>query len=395
MRLRNLLVVTEIALALVLLVGAGLLFNSFMRLQYVDPGFDPEPLVGTELRMDAAHHDEVYRRQFVHALIERLEAMPQVESAAVCLTVPFLYHGGRRTGWFNSKWTNDLGEEREIFTPLLPATPGYFATLGVTVTGRELTAADNGMDPMPVVVSEDFAMEVFDTPSPLGRVFTNETLTQGETTSLQVVGIARGIHHWGLDQGTEAQLYMPWDDRGAWLPFSALLIRSTGDAGVVAGMLREVVWSIDPALPLPEVFTMRERIGRSLTVPRFYLVMLITFAVVAFLLAGAGIYGSMLYTVGRRRREMGIRTALGADPGRLVRLILRQGALLTLFGLLLGLGGAAVATRALESMVYGISTTDLPTYLAGSLLLGVVAMTACFFPAWKAAGTDPVEVMRT
>ena len=177
-------------------------------------------------------------------------------------------------------------------------------------------------------------------------------------------------------------------------PMLDVAVRSSNDPGSLAAMLREAVWSIDPALPVNPPQTMNDRIAGSITAPRFYSVLLSTFAVVAFLLAASGIYGSMLYSVGQRHRELGIRLALGARRTDLVRMVVGKGLLLTTMGITIGLAGALGVSRALESFVFGVSTTDPLTFVVVSLLLATVSITACYLPARKAAGADPLVALK-
>ncbi len=171
-------------------------------------------------------------------------------------------------------------------------------------------------------------------------------------------------------------------------------VRSSNDPSSLAAMLREAVWSIDPELPVKPPLTMNDRIAGSITAPRFYSVLLSTFAVVAFLLAASGIYGSMLYSVGQRQRELGIRLALGARRNDLVRMVVGKGLLLTTTGVAIGLAGAVAVSRALESFVFGVSTTDPLTFVVVSLLLAIVAMAACYLPTRKAAAADTMVALR-
>jgi putative ABC transport system permease protein len=242
-------------------------------------------------------------------------------------------------------------------------------------------------------VSGSLARQLFAAREPIGRVFQGLT-HQGHLRELRVVGVVAGLHHWGLDQGDEPMLYVSWDPFGADMGFAALAVRTDRDPETVLPALRDAVWGLDPDMPLPDIFTVPERMARSVAAPRFYSALLVTFATVALLLAAGGIYGVMLYSVGRRRHELGVRAALGADRPQLVRLVLWSGARVTAAGLVIGVGGALVATRALRSMLFGVSATDPATLVAVALLMGAVAIGASLVPAWRAARADPVEAMR-
>lgn len=391
-RLRRTLVVVEIAMALILLTGAGLLFHSFVRLTAVRPGFDAAHLAGVELRLGEDRYDEPARTQFVRRLLPRVEAIPGVRSAAVCSTVPFQYYGERRTGWGADRFVNDEGIETEVFTIVQPVTPGFFATIGADLRGADLGASARDESPVPAVLSQPFARQLFGDQDPLGRVFRGPL--RQEELQFRVVGVVSGLHHWGLDQGGVMMLYVPWERLGAWVSFAALAVRTDGDPAAVLPVLRHAIWELDPDMPLPNAFTVPQRMAESVGTPRFYAALLATFAAVALMLAAGGIYGAMLYSVERRRHELGVRAALGADGRRLLRLILGQSARLTATGTAIGIGGALLATRALRSMLFGVSSTDPVTLIAVGVLMGCVALGASLVPAWHAARANPVDAMR-
>ncbi len=390
-RLRNALVVAEIALALVLLTGAGLLINSFVRLQLVDPGFDPAGLVGIELSLEGERYPEETRAAFVQRVDERLENLPGVVGAAAAITIPFQYFGQGRSGWFQSSWETAEGEKRRISTMLHPATSDYFDLLGVDLRGRTFEPGDETAEPVPIVVSDSYAEQLYPGQDALGRLVRGAT---DEVREMRIVGIVSGLHAWGLDQGSQETIYLPWERNGSDIPMTCLLVRTERDPGAMIPTLREAVWALDPDMPLPNIFLLEQRVSESLTVPKFYSALLGTFAVVAILLAAGGIYGSMLYSVGRRRREMGIRTALGADRARLLRMVLGRSGRLTLLGVVLGAAGAFGLTRFLESMLFEVPTTDPLTFGAVALLMVATALGAALWPAWQAATADPVEALR-
>jgi hypothetical protein len=392
-RLRRTLVVVEIAMALVLLTGAGLLFHSFLRLTAVRPGFDAAHLAGVELRLGDDRYDEQARVQFVRRLLPRIERIPGVRAAAVSITVPFQYYGGRRLGWWQERYVNDEGVEIEQATTIHPVSPGFFATIGADLRGDDLNSSAPDEFPIPVVLSQSLAHRLFGDRDPIGRVFRG-LQQQGGLQQLRVVGVVSGLHHWGLDQGDQTMLYVSWERWGADGAMNALAVRTAGDPAAILPAVREAIWELDPDMALPNIFTVSQRMAQSVATPKFYSALLIAFAAVALLLAAGGIYGAMLYTVGRRRRELAVRAALGADGRRLLRLILWQSARVTAVGLAIGIGGALAATRALRSMLFGVSATDATTLAAVAVLMGTVALGASLVPAWRAARADPVEAMR-
>jgi putative ABC transport system permease protein len=272
-------------------------------------------------------------------------------------------------------------------------TPGFFETIGADLRGSDLGPSAGDESPIPAVLSESLARILFGSRNPIGRSFQGLE-RDGALQQLRVVGVVAELRHWGLDQGDAAMLYLPWERFGGDLPFGALAIRTEGDPAAILPQLRAAIWELAPDMPLPDVFTVPQRMAESLTTPRFYLALLASFAAVALLLAAGGIYGAMLYTVGRRRHELGVRAALGADGGRLIRLILWQSGRVTAVGLALGVGGAIFATRALRTMLFGVTATDAPTFAAVALVMGAVALGASVVPAWRAARASPIEAMR-
>ncbi|MGE0355269.1 MAG: FtsX-like permease family protein, partial [Gemmatimonadales bacterium] len=393
-RLRRILVVGEIAMALILLAGAGLLFESFVNLRSVLPGFDASHLAGVELRMEGERYDTPARIQFVRQLLARVRAIPGVRQTAVSISVPFQFYGRGRTGWSTRRFVNDLGAEVDRFAMVQPVSPGFFSTIGADLVGDDVSPGANGETPIPVALSQSLARDLFGERNPLGRVFQWGRTDEDEPRQLRVAGVVKGLHHWGLDQGDESMLYVPWERMGADIPMTALAVRTDGDPAGVLPALRAAIWELDPDMALPDVFTVPERMGQSLAAPKFYAALLMTFAAVALLLAAGGIYGAMLYTVGRRRHEFGIRAALGADGGTLVRHVLWSSARITIVGLGLGLAGALLATRALRSMLFQVSAGDPVPLLGVAALMGAVAIGASVIPARRAARANPVDAMR-
>jgi putative ABC transport system permease protein len=386
-RLRHTLVVAEIALALVLLTGAGLLFNSFVRLQAVDPGFEAEGVVVFPLILDDQRYTEENRAQFSRLVLDRVRTLPGISHAAVGVVTPFLYYGDTRCCYQTSRFAVD-GEDVDVRASIQPVTDDYFELLGATLLGRELTADDAGLSPWPGVVTEQLALDLFGTTDVLNRTF------QLRDDEVIIVGVVSGLHAWGLDQGTRTELYVPFENLGAQFADFALMVRTAQHFSAAIPALRDVIWQLEPDLPIEEPYIMTARIAESLTTPRFLTAMLLTFAAVAILLAAGGIYGSMLYSVGQRRRELGIRVALGAGRGKVLGIVVGQGTKLALIGIALGVVGSLAVTRFLSAMVYGISTTDAPTFAVVALLLGIVAVAASYVPARRAADADPLESLR-
>jgi len=387
-RIRGALVVAEIALALVLLVGAGLLFRSLLEMVRVDPGFDTEQLVDLSLQLGPTF-TEVERVAFANQVIERLEGLPGTQAVAAGWTLPFVYYRGRCC-WNTSVRDRAQPEPEESLQSMAhPVTPGYFTMLGAPLRyGRDFVAADNNAEPSVAVINAHTAMEVFGTENPVGQ-----TLVLGDQ-ELTVIGVVEGVQHYGLSRDIGLAVYVPFERFGGQLPMLHVGVRSQADFETVVAGMREAVWALQPDLPIQDITTMRQRVSDSLATPRFLSLLLGVFAGVALLLACGGIYGSMLYSVSQRQREMGIRLALGADGGSVIRLILGHGLVLTVIGLGIGIAGALALSSLMESLVWGIQSTDPLTFVGVTVVLGAAALAACFFPAYKASRADPLQTLR-
>jgi putative ABC transport system permease protein len=387
LRLKSALVVTEIALALVLLVGAGLLFNSFVRLTRVDPGFVSENVLAMPLSVERGYDSTQQRVQFARSVLDRVEGIAGVQRAAVGLIAPFSM-GGRCCWMTRARPVSEMDSVRVVIQPV---GPGYFETLGMTlVQGRALTWADDDTEPVNTVITRTMANAFFGEENPVG-----ELLSVGRAgTSYRIAGVVEDPKFWSLSDDEDYDIFVPFAAFGGELPFFTVAVRGVGDQEKLSEQLRAAVWSIDPSMPVPEIKVLATEVRESIAGPRFMSGLLVAFAVLAIALAAGGIYGTMLYSVSQRSRELGIRLALGARSGQLLRHVLGSGATLTGAGLVIGLGGAYALSRILAGMVFGISVQDAPTYFAVTLLLAAVALAACYVPARKAAGLDPIVTLR-
>ena len=379
--------VTEIALALVLLVGAGLLFNSFVRLSRVDPGFTSENVLAVPISVENAYPQPEPRVQFAHALLERARGVPGVESASLGVIAPFSM-GGRCCWMTRARTMSDSDSVRVVIQPV---TPGYLETLGIQLLeGRTIDPADAAAEPVSVVITRRMARRLFPDGSAPGK-----TITIGRSRTLhQVVGVVDDPKFWSLSDDDDFDVFVPFDPYAAEFPFFTLVVRAVGDGQSLSEQLRQAVWSLNASMPVPDVMLLSTRVRESITGPRFMSGILVAFAVFAIVLAAGGIYGTMLYNVSQRSRELGIRLAPGASTNQLLRHVLRAGAVLAGIGITIGLAGAYVASRVLTSLVFGITVQDMPTYAAVTLLLGSVALVACYLPARRAARLDPIATLR-
>ena len=389
-RVRSGLVVAEIALAMVLLVGAGLLIRSFTAMVDVDPGFDTDGLVVLPLALEG-EYDESERRLFTDELRSRLEALPGTQGVAMGWTVPFTHTGGSRCCW-RTTVTGDpalVDEDRPFASIVHPVSAGYFTVLGAPfVSGRDFTTADEGAGAAVAVLNRPAAEALFGSVDVVGRAI------DLRTGPVEVIGVVEGVNHWGLNQAVEPGVYLQYREHGFEFGRVQTLIRTDAPLETLAEAVRAAVWEIDPTLPIQPIQTMEARVAASLTSERFLSGLLTVFAAVALILACGGIYGSMLYTVGQRRREMGIRLALGAGGGDVLGLVLRYGVVLALTGVALGWGSAWLLSRYMEHVVWGITATDPPTFLGTAGILALTAVGAALLPAWRASRTDPLETLR-
>ncbi len=383
--MRRMLLVAEVATGLMLLVGAGLFMRSFAKLRGVDTGFDPENVLAMPLNLGARFSEE-QRLQFTRDLLERIAAIPGVEAVGAGSTLP--PYGEGKCCWF-CPVRADPEDDDPALTMLHPVTPGYFSVLGASIVrGRGFTDADDDVRPTRTVINQTLARMLFGDADPLGRYI----LVAGERWL--VVGVVNDIRHWGLHREGGPNAYVPHAMYGGPVTSLQLAVQSRIDRTMLSAALREAVLAIDPNLPIREITPMRSSISRSLARPRFLSVLVATFAAIAVLLAASGIYGFVSYSVRQRRRELGIRTALGAGRSDLMALVVRTALSLTLTGLALGLAGAFALSRVLEGLLYGVTATDPTSFAAAALLVGIASLAACYPPTREAAEAEPIETLR-
>ncbi|HEX7288511.1 MAG TPA: ABC transporter permease [Candidatus Angelobacter sp.] len=386
LRTRLILVVAEVALALVLLVSAGLLFHSLERLFSVDPGFDPSHLLTMQVQTSGHQlEDGKARRLFFSKALESARQVPGVASAAFTSLLPL---SGVGYGEYGAKFENDAGYN--VFRYVV--TPGYFATAGVALRrGRLLNDHDTAEAPRVVVISESLARKQFPNNDPLGSRVHLGPLNGPWYT---VVGVVNDVKQNSLADSEPDAVYVTTSQ--SWFADDALtlVVRARGDAATLAPAIRKAIWSVDKDQPIVRVATMDSVLSGSEAQRRFALILFEAFALAALLLAAIGIYGVLAGSVSERTRELGIRSALGASRGSLLALVVGQGMKLTALGVLIGLAGAVAATQGLASLLFGITRLDPATYLGViTLLLGVSAI-ACWVPARRAARVDPAITLR-
>jgi putative ABC transport system permease protein len=390
-RARNTLVVAEIALAVMLLAGAGLLLRSFSQLQKVDLGFQAENVLKLHLTLPDARYDEDAKlRAFVDGLTERLEALPGVESAGVTVWgLPLT--GGVNVWSFTVAGRPPVPQGQEDIIRSSMATPGFFRTLGIRMArGRSLEERDRDGAPPVAVINEAAARRFFPNEDPLGKriVLDPEAAPNG----VEIVGILRDFKQNTLVEDIEPQMFVPF----AQIPKTSLavVVRTASDPAALTPAVAARVRELDPDLPVYAVRTMEEVLATSSAQPKFYMLLLGGFALIALVLAAVGIYGVIGYTVRQRTQEIGIRMALGATRDRVLRMVVRQGMTLALSGAAAGLAGALIASRWMQSLLYQVSAMDPAIYSTVAMVLVAVAAIASWLPARRAAGTEPLLALR-
>ena len=412
-RVRAALAVAQVALALVLLVGAGLLLRSFVRLVTIDRGYDPANVIAARVRNpDTAFRPDLTPeaiaglqaagRRFQESLVEemaRLEDLSGVEAVGVSSGLPLVSSGGGLTTFrvAGAPPPTDPGDIPQASINVV--SPGYFEVIRLRLrSGRTFTRLDGAEAPRVLVVNETFARELGDEPAVGRRVL---LAGSGQDEPWEVVGVVADVRYGGLtitESSAEAYVPLPQQERvmtlGGLFTGSMVSVRTAGDPLAVIPFLREAVTAASPRSSFGEVLTMGARLSAAVEQPRFYAVFVGFFAALALFLAAFGIYALLSYTVSQRRREIGVRMALGARRGDVLALVVRQGAGLVAAGTLVGLVAAAGSARLLESFLFGVDTGDRLTFVAAPLVLAGVALLACWLPGRRAARLDPMDALR-
>jgi putative ABC transport system permease protein len=392
-RARNTLVVVEVALAVVLLAGAGLLLLSFDRLQRVKLGFETEGILTFRITLPEAEYDEGAKlRGFVDRLMERLHQRPGVASAgAVVFGLPLTSGVDTYSFTVEGRPPAPPGREDSIRTSV--ATPDFFRVMGMRVArGRGLNAADReGAAPV-VMINEEAARRFFPGEDPLGKRIALGWRIDGVPRGGEIVGILRDFKQSALESEVEPHLFLPYEQ--APRPDLTVAVRLGSDPAAFAAEARALVRELDPDLPVHTIQTMDDLVASSASQPKFYMLLLGGFAAIALLLAAIGIYGVIAYGVRQRTQEIGIRMALGASKNRVLGMVVRQGLTLALLGAAAGLAGSLFATRGMASLLYQVSATDPALYVAVAVVLITVAGFASWLPARRAAETDPQLALR-
>ena len=387
-RTRDALVALEVALAVMLLIGAGLTMLSFARLVRVDPGFDARNALTFELGLPAATYTTAERVAQGHMqLVERLRALPGVIEAGASSHVPLA--GGNMT-------TSIEVEGRPVVPPARPpelnyriTTPGFTSAVGMTVRrGRALAASDASDDWRVVTISESAAARLFPNEDPIGR----HLRITGDSAWLRIVGVVRDVRHASLESAPSAEIYIPVQREGA--NYMRYVVRTSGPPSAVAPDIRRVVRSFDPTLPIVGLEPLEAVVSRASVPRRFSMLLLGSFAVIALVLAVGGVYAMVAYAVSQRTRELAVRVALGAQPREVVRTVLASGLGSVAVGLVVGVGLAFGLGRAMSALLYGVSAHEPAMYLVAPAVLGLVAVASALVPALRASRLDPIGALR-
>ncbi len=388
-RLRGMLVVGELALAVMLVCGAGLLLRSFAELRQVDPGFTAERMIGFELSLPESGYGEPERVVgFYTELIDRLEALPGLRSAATALTPPLAGGGWTTTMRIEGRPTTESELPSVAFNVV---SPGYFATIGTSVLrGREFAPRDDADAPGVVLINRSAARRFWSGEDPIGRRI--NAGPSPDAPYATIVGVVEDVREGPLEREAGPTLYFPhWSEAFRSV---AVVARTEVDPAAVLPRVREAVAALDPDVPVQGLATIQEHLSSVVAEPRFNAAMLASLALLALGLACVGVYAVMAYAVGRRTREIGVRIAVGADRGDVIRLVLGEGLRLTLIGLAIGLAGALAVTRLLSGLLYQVSTVDPLTFVAVAAVVTLTSLAATWLPARHATRVDPVVALR-
>jgi putative ABC transport system permease protein len=377
------LVASQIALSLVLLVGAGLLLKSFVRLQSVNAGFDPKNVLTVQLTLPKIQYPEAREQTlFIQRALRRIETLPDVKSAAATINLPLVGTWGvgygivGRTGVPNQQadWAN--------------VTPNYFHTMGIPLLqGRDFSDRDTTDAPLVVIISAAMARRQFPNENPLGQ-----KIDIGQPR--EIIGVVGDVRPRGLELEIQPELYVPYAQKPTSARFVSFTVRTAHAPLSLAGALEKEIRSLDKDVPVANVRTLEQIVATSIAQRRLTILLLGAFAVLAVALATVGIYGVVSYSVSQRTHEIGIRMALGAQRGDVLNIVLRHGMALAFLGILAGTAGSLALNRVLAGQLFGVTPTDPITFMAVCLLMGIVALAACYLPARRATKVDPMEALR-
>ena len=390
-RLRGALLVAQVALSMVLLVGAGLLIRSFLRLRNVSAGFDARNVLTMKIALPPARYPKgPQMAAFYDQVVKQVSVVPGVQSTAVCSALPV--RPVRFSPVLVEGQPNFSTETPLAARPILAiqmVSPAYFRTLRVSLReGREFTEGDSAEEPLVAMVNETLVRRYWPRDNPIGK----HLLLGRMVRPTEVVGVAADVNNLSLAAAPEAEVYVPFPQR-PWASMN-LILRTAGDPHNWAAAARAAVAAVDRDQPVTGVNTMEEVLATSTAQQRFSVFLLGVFSMTALLLAAVGLYGAIAYSVAERTQEMGIRIALGAATGDILRMIVGQGLTLTLAGLAIGTMAALAVTRLMSGLLFQVSAADPASFAASALLFAAIAALASYLPARRATRVDPTEALR-
>ena len=387
--MRSGLLVAEVALSIVLLVGATLLLRSFSRLTNVNPGFQPERALAFQVSLpQTSYPQDGNRMAFFDTLLERLDALPGVAAAGMVQTLPMR---GDYVLSFDVQGRPPANPGEEPSANHRVVSPGYFTALGIPLRrGRLFDGRDAEKAKMVAVVDESFVARHFPNEEPIGRGI---DIGNGSDGFYEIVGVVGNVHHDGLDASPDPTMYVPFK-QDVFSTMWVLAAAERGDPAQLAGSVRQTVREVDRTLPAYSMSPLATIVSESVAARRFSMLLLVLFAGVALFLAAVGLYGVVSYTVSQRTREIGLRLAIGAQPGDVLRMIVGGGMKLAAAGVIIGIAAAVALAQLVESMLFDVAPSDLVSYAATSALLLAIAMLACYLPARRAMRVDPIVTLQ-
>ena len=389
--LRNLLVVSEVAVALLLLVGAGLMTKSFVRLQQVDPGFDATNVVSMNIALPTSKYRQQQVNVFYHQLIERLRNLPGVKSAAGIDVLPL--SNGNVSSRFLVEGAPFVPLADRPYAGVRVVTPDYFQTMGIpNLRGRSFTEQDRENTPSVIIVNEALASRYWPNEDAIGKRLGSFEEVPGKQEWLEIVGVVGNVRHKAIETEVMEEVYFPYQQSPG--NFMNLVVRTASDPTSIVPAIRSQILSIDKDQPVSDVMTMEQRVAKSVAAKRFVMFLLGTFSILALGLAAVGIYGVMAYLVTQRTQEIGVRMALGAQKRDVLKLVVMKGMVLAIIGTTIGLVASLALTRVMRSLLFEVTPTDWLTFVTASTVLLIVALLACYIPARRATKLDPLIALR-
>jgi putative ABC transport system permease protein len=390
-QIRNLLVISEVALALFLLVASILIVRSFIRLADANPGFDVRNVLAMQISLPLSKYAEDWRRRvFTEQLVERVKALPGVESAAEVTPLPL--SGDGRQAPFIVEGRPVVASNEVPLTDLASVSPGYFETMGIRLLrGRYFTEQDKEDGAQVAIIDESMARRFWPDEDPIGKRL---KIGPADPNSpwLQIVGVVGHLKNYGVTEESRIQVFRPYSQ----VPFNqiSIVVRTSGDPAALMSAVRGEVAGIDKDQPVYNVRTMENLLATTLAPRRLVVFLLGAFALLALVLGAIGVYSVLAYSVTERKHEIGIRMALGAQQSSILKLVMKQGLSLVLIGMIVGLAGIFVFKQVVANLLFELTATDPLSYISSLVVLATVAILACYLPARKAMRVDPVIALR-